>query len=404
VNRSSHNVEITKPITWSSWSNTTTILPIHIKYRRKRPMSGVKHNTRMASNLKDCLLPLASLDIQDMPVTPVLCCKSVISLTGRGRQLNANNKRLIDSLVSEFKAILAKGYPRVKLVSHNYRPKNFLYVIEVTTRVPSDGYPALQLAPDRAWRWFVPINDQLVENCSAKRRKTDDFDVRRCTENPNYDHEQQNWVEIDACDIQDEFIRGTYNKEGMKYVCCIEGHKIEWSFGVLEYREKPVKKPAKKPAKRAYWTRRREVKEKAEFSGSEENIEEQPLEEEVLSGSEEDTDEEGVEAVGNVADDEDDDDQNPGAEEIKTGKDADYEIEEVEEDVEDMDMDDVTRVGWSRQAETVVAEEDDSEGCVSDKKTKTGGKSERRGRKSRVRPEDRDWMPRGRRPKGLFNK
>lgn len=366
----------------------------------------------MASTLKNCLLPLASLDIQDIPVTPALCCKSVISLTGRGPQLNAKNKRLIDSLVSEFKAILAKVYPRVKLVPHNYKPKDFLYVIEVTTRVASDGYPALQLAPDRAWRWFVPINDQLMANCSAKRRKTDDFDVRRCTENPNYDHEQQNWVEIDACDIQEEFIRATYNKEGMKYACCIEGHEKEWSFRVLEYREKPVKKPAKKRAKRAYWTQRRAVKEKEKFSGSEESIEVEPLEREELSGSEEDTDEERVEYVGNAVGDADDDERNPGADEIKTGRDVDYEFEVVEEDVKDMnmnmdmdmDMDDMIRVDGRRQAETIGTEEDDSEGNVSDKKTKTGEKSRKRERKSRVQPEDRDWMPRGRRPKGLFNK
>jgi hypothetical protein len=88
--------------------------------------------------------------------TTVLCCTDIspISIQGQEDVISDRVREIIEPLVTEFKSILTKDRP---LKAAPFVPKKFPYVVEVALRVPSDGHPSLQLAPQRPWSWFVPM-------------------------------------------------------------------------------------------------------------------------------------------------------------------------------------------------------------------------------------------------------
>lgn len=176
--------------------------------------------------------------------TTIFCCQDIASINAQPTEvmLSPKHQKLIESFIAESMHILKKGYPRVKKGLR--KPDSFCYVIEVTTRAPNNGCPKLQLEASNPYRWFVPFNEKLVASKKVtatkarkpkKIEKAEEYDVRKCVENPNYGTTQQNWIEIKSVDVPKKFaITSKKNEKYLRYACNIEGHDKEWSIRVIE--------------------------------------------------------------------------------------------------------------------------------------------------------------------------
>ena len=205
----------------------------------------------MGPNSKEAAVPGSSLSVNSQ-ATSIFCCEAVapVEFQSSGIKIPVKHHKVIESFFAESKHILAKSYPRVKKALH--KPDSFTFVLEVTTRIPGDGSSNYQLNPSQAYHWIVPIDDNLIKTKKGRDKKEDQYDVRKCIENPNNGTTEQNWVEINSTEIREEFKHGPEKtKDAVKYACKVEGHDKEWTIRVLELdtSARPVYKIDRKKAK-----------------------------------------------------------------------------------------------------------------------------------------------------------
>ncbi|KIN01627.1 hypothetical protein OIDMADRAFT_27789 [Oidiodendron maius Zn] len=205
----------------------------------------------MDPNSKETAVPGYSLSINSL-ATSIFCCEAVAPVEFQSSEIKipVKHHQVTESFFTESKHILAKSYPRVKKALH--KPDSFTFVLEVTTRIPGGGSSNYQLNPSQAYHWIVPIDGNLIKIKKGRDKKEDQYDVRKCIENPNNGTTQQNWVEINSMEIRKEFKRGhEKTKDAVKYACKVEGHDKQWTVRVLELETsaRPVYKIGRKKAK-----------------------------------------------------------------------------------------------------------------------------------------------------------